>query len=217
MYLLVPTPNTNLRVGPLVIREFVRERRVAYWVDGRVPQNSTLMQRTSSKKLLNYGINPGYRRYHLTCRTQRCCGFDRYRRFLHLVDVFMSSYGTLDRGVDYKAWLLDPFGDAPHNLCLAHELAQVKMYHKNRKNFRALLLISTYDDPTQVKTRIESLVNATRFATSPCESFKDYSCFERHLDEFLERVTEYASDPVTLGGYVRQAGFRIECNGCKQL
>lgn len=196
----------------VVRRELVREGKVAHWIDGRLPPKPTLIYRTTIREMLRSGVdhdtlinNPLYKRSYR-------CKLDRYEYFIQLTDLFIQSHKpTREQPADYMVWLLDPFTEVAEKPCLARELAEAEMYHKNKKNFRALLLLSNTDHPAEVGESIEQLASIAPFILSPAQSFKDYARFQEHLDRFLFDVIEVVGEPSAIEGYLRNSGFRTEC------
>ena len=149
--------------------------------------------------------NPLYKRSYR-------CKLDRYEYFIQLTDLFIQSHKpTREQPADYMVWLLDPFTEVAEKPCFVRELAEAEMYHKNKKNFRALLLLSNTDHPAEVGESIEQLASIAPFILSPAQSFKDYARFQEHLDRLLFDVIEVVGEPSAIEGYLRNSGFRTEC------
>ncbi|MGD0784354.1 MAG: hypothetical protein ABR969_00870 [Sedimentisphaerales bacterium] len=202
----------------MVTRQAVREGKFVYWIDGRLPPKTTLVPRTSIGEMVRHGMNrdilvnnPFYQNSH---RLQ----LDRYEYFIKIVDFFVTRLREPEsEALNYTAYLLNPFGDSSLEFYLTRELAQAKMYHKNQKNFRALLLLSDIDYAEEVEKSVDELISTVSFRVSSPDSFKEYASFQNHLDEFIFRTAEYATEPATLAEYLCNTGFAIERSTYKKL
>jgi len=180
-------------------------------MDGRLPTNENIICRSSIKNMVKAGLNQAdlfnNPSYQISYRRK----LSRYENFMALLNLFLiSPRSSIERQLDYAAYLLDPFSKVPDRHHIVRAMTKSKMYHKNNKNFRGFLLLSDLDDMTEVDQAIENLVSTVRFLVSPPESFDDYCCFQKYLDHFLLETIEYVSKPSTLEAYLTEVGFRIE-------
>lgn len=202
----------------MVRREVVAAGREVHWMDGRLPTNESIIRRTSIREMVKVGFdratlidNTFHRR---SCRRK----LHRYENFMYLLDLFLRKpLSSTRKQLDYAAYLLDPFAESSQRHYLVKELSNAEMYHKNKENFRALLLISNLDDALEVAQSIDSLASTIRFLVSPPESFDDYNRFQECLDDFLVKTTEYIDESSDLLTYLTDAGFRIERSSYRKL
>lgn len=195
----------------MVRREVVKEGKDVHWIDGRLPTKESIIRRTPIRKMVKVGLerptlvkNPFHKRSYRR-------KLDRYENFMYLLDLFLEhSQPSRKNQIGYVAYLLDPFTESTEGHYLVRELAQAEMYHKNKENFRALLLICNLDDATEVKQSVGNLASTIRFLVSAPESFDDYDRFRECLDDFLLETIEYADKPSALEVYLSKVGFRIE-------
>ncbi|MCK4792848.1 MAG: hypothetical protein KAV87_54465 [Desulfobacteraceae bacterium] len=130
---------------------------------------------------------------------------------MQLVELFAKSGNRPpEKSSWYAAYLLDPFTKTAEAPCLAHHLVTAKMYHKNRNNFRAFMLISDAAGFENVKKGVEKMTTTVSYHVSIPEAFEDYTEFQTDLDDFLLGVGEFVDEPPMLGTYIRSAGFTLE-------
>lgn len=195
----------------MVRRKLVKEGRVAYWVDGRLPPKPTLISRTTIHKMVHNGVDrETIINSHLYKGSYRC-KLDRYENFIQIMDLFLQSHEAASEKLkDYFVGLLDPFTELAEKSYLVQELTEAKMYHKNKNNFRVLLLLSNTEYPAIIEQDVEKLVSIAPFIISSAESFRDYTCFQERLDRFLFDTMELISEPSNIKAYLQNTGFGTE-------